>query len=125
MIRRELYPDNWEQISRTARIEAQWRCQCEGECGLHHGRRCVEVHNEPAQFARGKIMLTLAHLDYPGGPCTCEEQTGRKCGEREHLKVMCQRCHLRIDRARHIANAKRTRHARKAAGTLPGLEVTA
>ena len=62
------------------------------------------MNGEPAQFARGRIMLTVAHLDHT--PQNCDEG---------NLKAMCQRCHLRYDRDHHIRNASATRAARKAA----------
>jgi hypothetical protein len=80
------------------------RCECEGECGLHDGRdlldrqahRCVEQHGQPGKFAKGKIVLTIAHL--------CHR---KKCARRKHLKAMCQRCHLRYDIHLHVAHRKR------------------
>src|SRR5438105_3261737 len=100
------YPANWREISRHIRFDvAKGRCQCTGECGLHHGRRCVEMDGQPAIWARGKVMLTAAHLDAAGGPCQCAADTGKKCGNPEHLKAMCQRCHCRMDAPAHAANA--------------------
>ena len=60
-------------------------------------RRCVELNGKPALFAKGKIVLTTAHL------CECDPL----CGNLDHLKHMCQRCHLRVDVALH------TRHRRE------------
>lgn len=55
---------------------------------------------------RGRIMLTTAHLNAPGGPCSCDPL----CCEPAHLKSMCQRCHLRYDLPRHKRNARAKRH---------------
>lgn len=112
------YPKDWPEISRRIRYErAQGRCECEGECGLHRTnpgpRRCIERDGESAKWARGKVMLTVAHLDYDGGPCDCHARTGEKCGIESHLKAMCQRCHLRIDVKEHQRNAARTRRKKK------------
>src|SRR5512142_3562310 len=105
-MKRGLYPPNWEEISRRIRYErAQGQCECLGECGLHHDHRCDERDGEPAKWARGKVMLTVAHLDHADGPCRCKEQTGQKCSEPDHLKAMCQRCHLRLDHPHHMRNA--------------------
>ena len=87
---RTRYPKNWAYISRAIRDRAENRCECEGECGLHHGRRCVERNGEAAQFARGFVVLTVAHLDHT--PEDCRD---------ENLKAMCQRCHLRYDIDHH------------------------
>ncbi len=112
---RQLYPPNWKEISHDIRFElAQGQCQCTGECGLHRThpapRRCVERHGEPAKWARGRIVLTVAHL--------CHEPS---CRDETHVKAMCQRCHRRYDHALHQHHAKetRTRRVRRpACGTL-------
>lgn len=85
------YPDNWKDISRDLRENrAGLRCECTGECGLHRGRRCVERHLEPAQFAEGRVVLTTAHRNHTPEDC-----------RPENLVVMCNRCHLRYDRFYH------------------------
>ncbi len=86
-MQRHLYPDNWEEISLKIRKRAKGQCECEGFCGLHCGDRCKEKQGEAAKWARGKIMLTVAHL-------THNPQDSRP----KYLKAMCQRCHLRYDR---------------------------
>ena len=98
------YGPGWHDFTRTIKINrANLRCECTGQCGLHggkvQGRRCVEVHGEKAQWARGKIILTTAHL------CSCDPP----CQLPHHVLAMCQRCHLRLDRKRHVA----TRLARR------------
>lgn len=96
-----LYPADWKAISRRIRVErAQLRCECTGECGLHHERRCIERHLDPAFFAKGRIILTTAHLDHD--PMNCAD---------ENLKAMCQRCHLRYDRGLHNETKDRRRDA--------------
>lgn len=112
------YPPNWKAISLRIRYEvAHGQCQCEGECGLHKTnpgpRRCVERDGEQAVWARGKVVLTVAHLDFAGGVCDCYERTGKKCGIESHLKAMCQRCHIRVDMPHHRRNAAATRRAKK------------
>jgi hypothetical protein len=105
------YPQGWEVFSQSIRQErAQSRCECQGECGLHRThpgpRRCEEVNYQPAKWAHGRIILTVAHL------CTCEPL----CAEASHVKAMCQRCHLRIDRELHARHAAETRRRRREAG---------
>lgn len=85
------YPPEWKEISRRIRFErAVGQCECSGQCGLHRGRRCGERNGEPAKWANGKIVLTVAHLDHT--PENCEDG---------NLLAMCQRCHLRYDRQHH------------------------
>lgn len=107
---RKKYPKNWEAFSEEIRfVRAAGRCECTGECGLHKThpgpRRCVEIHGEPAKWAKGKVVLTVAHLNNDGGPCRCEP----RCALAEHVKAMCQRCHIRYDVKRHMLNASQTR----------------
>lgn len=99
-MRRELYPDDWEAISREVRDRSGGRCECEGECGLHRGRRCVERHAEPARWARGKVTLTVHHLD-----------GDKQNSDRKNLKAMCNRCHLRCDSKINSEQRKRVKDA--------------
>lgn len=97
---RKRYPANWPRISARIRfVRAGSRCECEGHCGLHQGRRCEERHGKPAVWAKGKVVLTVAHLDHV--PENCAD---------ENLRAMCQRCHLLYDREHHA----KTRAAREA-----------
>jgi hypothetical protein len=103
---RARYPSEWSAISARIRARSDGRCECEGECGLHREhpgpRRCTERHGRPARWARGRVVLTVAHLNHQPEDCSDE-----------NLKTMCQRCHLRYDRAHHQRNAARTRRTRK------------
>lgn len=87
---RELYPKNWEELSLKIRRRSEGRCECEGFCGLHTGRRCVEQNGNLARWAKGRVVLTVAHL-------THNPQDSRE----EYLKAMCNRCHLRYDQLLH------------------------
>ena len=106
------YPADWRAISARIRARAGGRCECQGECGLHSTkgpRRCEERHGELAKWARGNVVLTVAHLGDPS-PENCAD---------DNLKAMCQRCHLRYDRPQHQQNAARTRRAKKQNHELP------
>lgn len=113
------YPANWKSVSRLIRYDrARGQCECTGECGLHRThpgpRRCVEMDQQPAHWAAGIVVLTVAHLNAPGGPCRCEPL----CADPDHLKAMCNRCHLRYDVKQHQSNAYKTRREGKALGDL-------
>ena len=74
------YPANWRDVSRFIRLDrAQGQCECTGECGLHRThpgpRRCIERDRQPAVWAKGRVILTTAHL------CQCEPL----CAEPAHL----------------------------------------
>lgn len=109
---RALYPKDWKRISAEIKARSGGRCECMGECGLHRTtpgpRRCAEVHGEPATFARGPIMLTVAHLNH-------DPRDNRP----ENLRAMCQRCHLRYDMPLHQKHAAETRRRKKRNEELP------
>ena len=108
---RARYPKDWKTISQRIKARSGGRCECIGECGLHQPnplpRRCIERQDTPAKWAKGRIVLTTAHLDHQ--PENCSD---------DNLRAMCQRCHLRYDQATHQANAAKTRRAKKQNGEL-------
>lgn len=119
------YPKDWKAISARIRARSGGRCECQGECGLHNGedffypaRRCIERNGEPAKFAKGKIVLTVAHLgvDKPDG--SPGDPHDKMDVRDENLKALCQRCHLRYDIKEHVKNRKRTAAAKKARNTF-------
>jgi len=111
-MQRHLYPLDWDRISREIRDRAEGRCECVSECGLHeHHGRCRERHGADAVWARGKVVLTVAHLDHDPGN-----------SDPDNLRAMCQRCHLRYDVEHHKASAARTRDRKRGQSRLPGLE---
>lgn len=102
------YPKDWKATVERLRERAEGRCECVAECGLHPWGRCIEKQGRKAFFAKGKIMLTTAHLNAKDGPCACDPL----CSLDDHLKQMCQRCHLRYDAPMHVVNAAKTRDAK-------------
>jgi hypothetical protein len=113
-----VYPSHWRAFSQAMRVDrAQGHCECTGECGLHRThpgpRRCVERDRQPAQWASGIVVLTVAHL------CVCDPP----CAIPDHVKAMCQRCHLRTDIPLHMKHRAETRRREKEAlGQLTFLE---
>jgi hypothetical protein len=88
------YSQDWKNITasiwrRATTTRRRVRCECRGECLKHRGR-CEEVHMTwpRARRRRGKvkIRITTAHL--------CHET---KCDKRNHLRAMCEPCHLIYD----------------------------
>lgn len=89
---RALYPPYWRALSRMIRFgRGQGKCE-----------QCGEVHGAPSTQTGSIVVLTTAHL-YDHNPEACGFG---------NLAGLCQRCHLRIDRPRHIA--KRIANARRA-----------
>ena len=111
------YPADWGNFSNRIRFgRAKGQCECTGECGLHQAsmfkpgpRRCVEQNGDAALWAKGLVVLTVAHLNAPDGPCSCEP----RCAIEEHVKAMCQRCHLRYDIDRHVRHRVEKRDAKR------------
>lgn len=128
---RARYGPDWPAFSAAIRFRrAHGRCECTGECGRpadHLGPdpieredlprvRCVNHHGLPAYGTGSKVVLTVAHL------CHTPE-----C--REHVKAMCQGCHLHYDRDHHAQTRAATLRAESAglAGLfeLPSLDGSA
>ena len=61
------------------------------DVALRHGLR--------AAYAKGVVVLTVAHL------CACDPP----CMIPEHVKAMCQRCHLRTDQKLHVQHRHRNK----------------
>lgn len=106
---RDRYGDDWAEFASKIKVDrAGGRCECEGECGrgTHEGR-CSNRHRQPAYGTGSVVVLTVAHL------CHTPE-----C--RQHVKAMCQGCHLHYDREHHRRTSRATREAaRRAAGEQP------
>lgn len=95
------YPKNWKEIRSKILDRSSGRCECLGFCGLHcrsKQKRCEEMNGRSAVWAKGIIVLTIAHL--------CHH---KNCSDENHLVALCQRCHLRYDRFMHMKNAAKTR----------------
>ncbi len=59
------------------------------------------------------VVLTVAHLDHEGGVCHCKNIYGRKCSRLDHVRALCQRCHLALDMPKHIAVRNKNLAAKK------------
>jgi len=113
---RSQYPADWPAIREAVLERAGDRCECDGECGRLHLSRCGRRAGDPLERSGRFVVLTTAHLWR--GPCAEHHAAGVKCGELEHLKAMCQACHLAYDLPHHVAKSRHTRRARRASGDL-------
>lgn len=134
VMRRELYPDNWEEISAHIRFtRAQGKCE---QCGAKHdtliirsvedayryvtcdldsdeyiymdGRKDGYLAEEfDANLKYTKVVLTVHHIDFD-----------KSNNLESNLIALCQRCHLVADSSLHVANAKQTRLDKKRQQTL-------
>lgn len=92
---RNRYPPYWRVLSRMIRFgRGQGKCE-----------RCGEAHGAPSTATGSVVVLTTAHL-YDHNPEACGFG---------NLAGLCQRCHLRLDRPRHMACAAQTRRAKRLA----------
>lgn len=96
------YPKDWKTISANLRLAVGNRCElCYAPNGATVARN--KNHQYPWQYIsefnegepRTKIILTVHHID----------------GDLSHnthpnLIVLCQRCHLRLDLAKHMQKRK-------------------
>jgi len=132
-----IYPPYWKQFSKWVRFErADGRCE---QCGARNGYlkfTAVDKNwsSDPVTFVSPQdperldevrdsyhvvvhtvtmVVLTVAHLDYEGGPCDCKARTGRKCARPDHVLALCQACHLAMDMPKHIANRQETLRTQK------------
>lgn len=129
---RHLYGAAWKLI-RAKILERAGHC-CE-ECGRPNRREvlvfpcgCWEIASIPgyaggrgvwlhrlvtceAHHFSGRVVhtvLTIAHLNHTPGD-----------DRPENLAALCQRCHLRLDHAQHVANARATRNRKRGVQELP------
>ena len=80
------YPANWKTEIRPAILERAKNC-CEF-CG---------IENYTIKDNGVKVVLTIAHLDH--------DKLNHDV-DLSRLAALCQRCHLRYDLGKHIANRK-------------------
>jgi len=129
MMRRELYPENWEEISAHIRFTRAKGC-CE-QCGARHGSLIIRSVKDPYRYVTydmdsdeyiymdgtkdgylteefdenpklTKVILTVHHIDF-------DKSNNRE----DNLIALCNRCHLIADIHLHVANARRTRLTKK------------
>jgi hypothetical protein len=82
---RALYPPDWDAISIAVRTRAGWKCET---CGAENAK--------PHPVTGSHVVLTVAHLDHMPGNC-----------DPQNLRVLCQRCHFRLDAEQHLASRQR------------------
>jgi hypothetical protein len=105
------YPRNWAEIRAHIMERSGGRCECEGECGQQHHGRCLERHGRAAYSFRGKVVITIAHLDHT--PENCDD---------DNLRAMCQRCHNRYDSDHRAQTRRATRDGKSGQQRMPWME---
>lgn len=85
---KKLYHPDWKLISLKIRIErAKNKCE---KCGVENGK--------PIEGKKGKIILTVAHLD--------QDPTNNNLN---NLLALCQRCHFNHDKKFNLWKTKITK----------------
>lgn len=106
---RTRYPKDWRRIADNVKIRANWRCECDGECGRPHVGRCPHRHGGVNPATGATIVLTVAHLNHTPEDC-----------QPDNLKAMCQACHLAYDQDHHQETRRHNfEQARRVAGQHP------
>lgn len=121
------YPPDWKAISTRLRNQRAGNvCEHPG-CGVSNRtwiyRKTGNLEQwTPADgpYAQGgpglqpaiKVVLTVAHV------CGCRPL----CGREDHLVVLCQLHHLRLDARQHGTNSRETRRTKKLGPALPGMD---
>jgi 5-methylcytosine-specific restriction endonuclease McrA len=91
-INKKDYHPQWEIISKDIRARADGHCElCNAENGQTHWK------------TGSKVILTVHHINHDK-----QDNSG------VNLIALCQRCHLRLDLGKHIAN----RRMKKGQGSL-------
>lgn len=85
------YSDNWEEISNARKEKVGWRCEL-----------CDAKHLEAHWKTGGKIILAVHHID--------GDEANNSAA---NLLVCCQRCHLRLDREKHLKNRRKNLFKKK------------
>lgn len=101
-MKRQEYPDNWEWLSRQVRARNGGRCElCNAPNGEmvyrsgKNGQHPWQYHPIMKDEHPCKIILTVHHID------------GNKMNSDElNLISLCQKCHLRLDLAKHLKHRK-------------------
>lgn len=94
------YPDGWSRFSWWVRfVRARLQCECQGECGKHHGRRCNAVQNRRTPWFKGPVHLAVHHA------CRCDPP----CANQAHVRALCQVCHLLADQTLHLEHRMKQR----------------
>ncbi|MCR4712763.1 MAG: hypothetical protein K5751_00110 [Treponemataceae bacterium] len=90
-MKRNLYPENWNDIAFKVKEESGWKCK---NCG----KQCRKPGEK---FDTHRNTLTVAHLNHIPSDI-----------RKENLKALCAPCHLKYD-AVHHAETRRNRKGLK------------
>lgn len=126
------YPDNWDEIAKSIKERAGWKCE---RCGVEHGAYIVRFDSndqsrwrymeaaEVTLFLDGRqkgthVVLSVHHIgvDKPDG--TPGDPHDKFDCRPENLTALCSRCHLTADLELHVSSAAETRARNKRRSAL-------
>lgn len=116
---KELYPENWDEISLRIREEAGQKCEwckkpnsqivcCaaggfwwddEAEAWRDKQGKIFPGTPPAGGWRRVRVILTVAHLNHDPSDC-----------RRENLRALCQSCHLTYDAAHHAETRRKNKY---------------
>ncbi len=99
---KDAYPPDWDAIALRVKDAAGWRCQ---DCGL-------QCRRPGEQFDTHKRTMSVHHLNHIPEQC-----------DPANLIALCAKCHLLRDLPWHVANAARTRRAKRVASGQMEIEL--
>jgi hypothetical protein len=99
------YPDDWDDIALRTKEAARWICQ---DCGMQ-----CRTPGEP--FDTHRRTMSVHHVGAPKDDGSPGDPHDKQDCRPANLLALCSRCHLLRDLPIHVANAARTRRAKRVA----------
>ena len=98
------YPPNWHSEVRPRIMRRAGEERDENGVIIREAQceRCGAYNHAPHPQTRSPVVITIAHLDH--------DHTNHSVTD-ERLQALCQRCHLNLDRPRHMYKRKYGRAA--------------
>ena len=103
------YPKNWKWLSRQVILDAGDRCELCYAPNRTYVQRLkwadypwYKIKNAQEGEKHTRVVLTVHHIDG-------DKQNSTK----QNLIALCQRCHLRLDLAKHMKNRKTRKNSKQ------------
>jgi hypothetical protein len=128
-MKRELYPPDWEEISRRIRFErAAGKCEATmpdgSRCNAPHGEYICRLARDKERWVHGDELTNTGAGEYHGEPVSRAVRVCLTVAHIDHdttnnaddnLAAWCQLHHLRHDAGLHARNAAATRRRKSGA----------
>ena len=108
-MRRDAYPVDWDEIAMRTKNAVDWCCE---DCGM-------QCRRPGERFDTHRRTMSVHHVGAPKDDGSAGDPHDKMDVRPVNLLALCSKCHLKRDLPIHIANAARTRRAKRvAAGQL-------